>query len=94
MVWERRDLVAGKHLGLIHYSLDQWQANEPLIAAIPAALWQAGRIDLPANIADRPAALLAGLEMARDEDEGFTEDREPIKRQFVLFALERMSIHQ
>jgi hypothetical protein len=65
MIWERRDLVAGKHLGLIHYSLDQWQANEPLIAAIPAALWQAGRIDLPANIAERRAALLAGLEMAR-----------------------------
>jgi hypothetical protein len=65
MIWERRDLVAGKHLGLVHYSIDQWQVNEPLIAAIPSALWQAGKIDLPANIADRPAALLTALAVAR-----------------------------
>lgn len=65
MIWERRDLVAGKHLGLVHYSIDQWQVNEPVVAAIPTALWQAGKIDLPANIADRLPALLAGLEAAR-----------------------------
>ncbi len=65
MIWESRDLVAGKHLGLVHYSIDQWQVNEPVIAGIPSALWQAGKIDLPANIADRPAALLTALAVAR-----------------------------
>ncbi len=70
LMWEKGDLVAGKHFGLVHYSVDQWQASEPVIAAIPSVVWQAGKIDLPANIAERSAALTAGLELARTKLKG------------------------
>lgn len=63
--WKEADLRAGKHFDIFPYSADQWQVNDPVYAAIPQEVWEAGRIDLPADVAQRSVALTAGLESAR-----------------------------
>ncbi|MBI4836106.1 MAG: hypothetical protein HY817_02500 [Candidatus Abawacabacteria bacterium] len=45
--WTEEQLRNGDYLACIPYHADQTIYKEPLYSAIPQAVWQAGRIDLP-----------------------------------------------